>query len=491
MLSELRRQMVPVYWRFYVKKGTSTFLPTNCRSSVHLGLNHKTEITKLREPFAVAPGKSPKAFLNGEEAFIFLKDGSTVFIQGGAATPTILISEFYNYIMAKKLRNISAYHIHTEGPFPITNPEANGHVRSVSLFTGSNCRNPIKSGRADYVPIFLSEIPHLFRRNIIKLDVALLNISPPDLNGYCSLGPSVDVTRAAVESAKHLVGQINPSLPVTSGDAHVHISNFTCIINGDMPCHFMKARQVTDVEDKIGALIADNLISDGATLQTGIGAIPDSVLAKLTNHRNLGVHTEMFSDGIIELVERGIITNANKVIRPGKIVTSFVIGTEKVFKFVHDNPLIEFRDVAWVNSPSIIARNPKPVAINSCIEVDLSGQVVSDSIGSRIYSGFGGQVDFIRGAAIAEDGLGMPIIALPSSTKHGESKICPSLKPGAGVVTSRAHAHYIVTEYGIAYLFGRTLRQRAHALIQIAHPDHRESLEKAAFEQLKVMPSAQ
>ncbi|CAH8468815.1 unnamed protein product [Schistosoma rodhaini] len=482
--------MFSVCRQFYFSKVAFVALPSKCQRTLHHESKHKTEKVKLREPFAVVSGNLPKTSLNGEEAFDFLKDDAKVFIHGGAATPTILISEFYNYVMAKKLKNISAYHIHTEGPFPIINPEASSHIRSVSLFTGSNCRDSIKSGRADYVPIFLSEIPHLFRRNIIKLDLALLNISPPDANGYCSLGPSVDVTRAAIETAKHLVGQINPSLSVTSGDAHVHISNFTSIIHGDMPCHFMNPRQMTEVEDKIGALIADNLIDDGATLQTGIGAIPDSVLNKLSNHRNLGVHTEMFSDGIIKLVDCGVITNANKVVRPGKIVTSFVIGTEKVFKFLHNNPMIEFRDVAWVNSPSVIARNPKPVSINSCIEVDLTGQIVSDSVGSRIYSGFGGQVDFIHGAAIAEDGLGKPIIALPSSTKRGESKISPCLKPGAGVVTSRAHAHYVVTEYGIAYLFGRSLRQRAHALIQIAHPDHRKSLEKASFEQLKVLPSA-
>nr|CAH8830530.1 unnamed protein product [Trichobilharzia regenti] len=392
--------------------------------------------------------------------------------------------------MDKKLKNITAYHIHTEGPFPITNAEAAGHLRSVSLFTGGNCREPIENGRADYIPIFLSEIPQLFRKNIIKLDAALLNISPPDHNGFCSLGPSVDVTRGAVESAQHLVGQINPSLPVTFGDAHIHISNFTSVIHGDMPCHCMQPRSVSEAEEKIGALIAENLVDDGATLQTGIGAIPDSVLARLTKHRDLGIHTEMFSDGVIHLVECGAVTNANKRLRPGKTVTSFVIGTEKVFKFLHNNAAVDFCDVAWVNKPSTIARNPKPVAINSCIEVDITGQIVSDSIGTRIYSGFGGQVDFIRGAALAEDGLGKPIIALTSTTHKGESKITSYIKEGAGVVTTRAHAHYIVTEYGIAYLFGKCLRQRAHALIQIAHPKHRESLEKAAFEHLKVMPSA-
>ncbi|CAH8452385.1 unnamed protein product [Schistosoma turkestanicum] len=478
--------MFSVCRQFYFKK---IILPIGYKRALHHGSKQTNEKVKLREPFSVVPGNSPKTASNGEDAFSFLKNDANVFIHGGAATPTILIAEFYNYVMAKKLKNITAYHIHTEGPFPIINPEASGHFRSVSLFTGGNCRDPIKSGRADYVPIFLSEIPFLFRRGLIKLDLALLNVSPPDVNGYCSLGPSVDITRSAIESAKYLVGQINPSLPVTSGDAHVHISNFTSVIHGDMVCHYMEPRQMTEVEDKIGALIADNLIDDGATLQTGIGAIPDSVLAKLSNRRNLGVHTEMFSDGIVKLVESGVITNTNKIVRPGKVVTSFVIGTEKVFKFLDNNPFIEFRDVAWVNSPYVIARNPKPVAINSCVEVDLTGQIVSDSIGSRIYSGFGGQVDFIHGAAIAEDGQGKPIIALPSSTKRGESKICSHIKPGAGVVTSRAHAHYVVTEYGIAYLFGRSLRQRAHALIQIAHPDHREALEKASFEQLKVMPS--
>ncbi|CAH8437700.1 unnamed protein product [Heterobilharzia americana] len=481
--------MISVYRQVCDRGQVCKIVSSQCLRVLHLSLRCKAEEVKLRQPFAISVGNSPKQCSTGKEAFPFLKDGANVFIHGGAATPTVLVTELYKYIMAEKLKNISAYHIHTEGPFPITNPEAAEHIRSVSLFTGSNCREPIKSGRADYVPIFLSEIPQLFRRNIVKLDLALLNISPPDLNGYCSLGPSVDVTRGAVESAEYLVGQINPSLPVTQGDAHVHISNFTSVIHGDMPCHCMNPRPMSQVEEKIGALIAENLIDDGATLQTGIGAIPDSVLARLTNHRDLGVHTEMFSDEVIKLVECGVITNANKKIRPGKIVTSFVIGTEKLFKFINANPSIDFCDVAWVNSSSIIAQNPKPVAINSCIEVDLAGQIVSDSIGTRIYSGFGGQVDFIRGAALAEDGLGKPIIALTSSTNKGESKISACIKPGGGVVTTRAHAHYVVTEYGIAYLFGRSLRQRAHALIQIAHPNHRESLEKAAFEQLNVMPS--
>jgi acyl-CoA hydrolase len=256
-----------------------------------------------------------------------------------------------------------------------------------------------------------------------------------------------------------------------------------------MPCHQLTPRAPNEIEDKIGSIIAENLIEDGSTLQTGIGAIPDAVLSKLTNHHHLGVHTEMFSDGVVQLVEVGAITNAYKKIRPGKIVSSFVVGTRRVFDFLDDNPMVDMSDVAWVNSPSVIAQNPKPVAINSCIEVDLTGQVSSDSIGTRIYSGFGGQVDFLRGAALSSDGQGKPIIALPSVTKRNESKIVPTLRPGAGVVTTRAHVHYIVTEHGVAYLFGRNLRQRAHALIQIAHPDHREALEKAAFDVLKVMPS--
>ncbi|KAF7232784.1 hypothetical protein EG68_10694 [Paragonimus skrjabini miyazakii] len=466
-----------------------TILLRDFRRAFHVGRKLNYYISGPQEPFSAIPGKFPKWASNGEEAFYFLKDGANVFIHGGAATPSLLIQELYDYVLAKNLKDIKLFHIHTEGIYPFHDDAAQGRFRSTSLFTGGNCRAAIREGRADYTPIFLSEIPLLFRRKHLQLDLAIINVTPPDKHGFCSLGPSVDVARSAIQNAKYIVAQVNDQLPLTRGDASVHFSNLTVLRTGSQPCHQMTPRESSEVEDKIGSIIAENLVEDGATLQTGIGAIPDAVLAKLTNHRHLGVHTEMFSDGVVPLVQVGAITNAYKKMRPGKLVSSFVVGTKKVFDFLDDNPLVDMCDVQWVNSPVVIAQNPKPVAINSCIEIDLTGQVSSDSIGTTIYSGFGGQVDFLRGAALSLDGEGKPIIAVPSTTKRGESKIVPHLKLGGGVVTTRAHVHYVVTEFGTAYLFGRNLRQRAHALIQIAHPDHRESLEKASFEQLKVMPS--
>lgn len=472
----------------------SRFKAVSCGSQTATRLFHLTNkvnyyIEGPQEPFSPVPGRFPKWASNAEDAFYFLKDGANVFIHGGAATPSLLLKELYEYVIAKDLKNIKLYHIHTEGLYPFHDQAGKGRFRSTSLFTGGNCREAIREGLADYTPIFLSEIPLLFRRKHIQLDLALLNVTPPDRHGFCSLGPSVDVTRSAIQNAKHIVAQVNDQLPLTRGDASIHFSNLTVLRTGPQPCHQLPVRQASEVEDKIGSIIAENLVVDGATLQTGIGAIPDAVLSKLTNHRHLGVHTEMFSDGVVQLVQLGAITNAHKKVRPGKVVSSFVVGTTKVFDFLDDNPMVDMCDVAWVNSPVVIAQNPRPVAINSCIEIDLTGQVASDSIGTTIYSGFGGQVDFLRGAALSLDGEGKAIIAVPSTTKRGESKIVPCLKKGGGVVTTRAHVHYVVTEFGVAYLFGRNLRQRAHALIQIAHPDHRESLEKAAFERLKVMPS--
>ncbi|KER30723.1 hypothetical protein T265_02874 [Opisthorchis viverrini] len=474
------------------------------RRALHLSASRNYYISGPQEPFSPVPGRFPKWASSGDEAFYFLKDGANVFLHGGAATPSLLLKELYEYVMSNNLKDIKLFHIHTEGHYPFNDIAAQNRFRSTSLFTGGNCREAIREGRADYTPIFLSEIPLLFRRKHLQLDLAVINVTPPDKHGFCSLGPSVDVTRSAIQNAKHIVGnfclihstvffltkaQVNDQLPLTRGDASIHFSNLTVLRTGAQPCHQMSPRVASDVEDRIGTIIAENLVEDGATLQTGIGAIPDSVLSKLTNHRHLGVHTEMFSDGVVDLVNVGAITNAYKKVRPGKLVSSFVVGTNKVFEFLDDNPMVDMCDVGWVNSPVVIARNPRPVAINSCIEVDLSGQVSSDSIGQTIYSGFGGQVDFLRGAALSADGQGKPIIALPSTTKRGETKIVPHLKLGGGVVTTRAHCHYVVTEFGIAYLFGRNIRQRAYALIQIAHPDHRESLEKSAYEIYNVMPS--
>jgi len=351
-------------------------------------------------------------------------------------------------------------------------------------------RKSVNEGITDFNSIFLSQVPLLFRRNIINLNAALIHVSAPDDKGYCSLGTSVDTARAAVTNADYIIALANPNMPRTFGDSIIHSSHIDVMVHCDKPLHERKMGTLGDEEKKIGQIIADNLVENGATLQMGIGAIPDAALRSLKNHKDLGIHSEMFSDGVLDLVECNAITNAKKVIHPGKLVVSFVYGSTKLYRFLHDNPLVMFGDVQWVNDPSMIAQNPKIAAINSAIEVDLTGQVVADSIGSRFLSGFGGQVDFIRGAAIGTDGKGKPIIALPSQTKKGQSKIVPFIGEGAGVVTSRAHVHYIVTEYGIAQLFGRNMRQRAHALIQIAHPNHRASLEKSAFERLKVMPSA-
>ncbi|VDL46702.1 unnamed protein product [Hymenolepis diminuta] len=444
----------------------------------------------LREPTCPTPNRVPKAVTDPNELFKDLKSGQNVFIQGGAMTPTHLVKYLYQYAIDKDLKKLKTVHIHTEGEFPVNNEDVKERFRSVSLFTGGNCRKAIESGQGDYVPIFLHEIPKIFRKKIFPLHYALINVSPPDLHGFCSIGCSVDVTRSALEAADVIIAQINPHVPLCNGDAEIHVSNIDYTIDGPMPLHEMPVRQSSAEEKKIAEFIANELVADGATLQTGIGSIPDSVLSLLVKHKDLGVHTELFSDGLVDLFQSGAVTNAKKKHFPGKIVSSFVIGTKKSFDFVNDNKGLDMRDIAWTNNPIVISQNPRPTAINSCIEIDITGQIVSDSIGSRIYSGFGGQVDFLRGAAIATDGLGVPIVALQSATKKGQSKIVPYLQKGAGVVTTRAHAHYVVTEYGIAYLFGKSIRQRAYDLIRIAHPNHREQLEKDAFERLKVMPSA-
>ncbi|GIY33493.1 4-hydroxybutyrate coenzyme A transferase [Caerostris extrusa] len=402
----------------------------------------------------------------------------TVFVQGAAATPRVLVPALAEHGKKSNLKNVTVCHIHTEGAAEYNKPEFQGIFRSNSFFVGANSREAINAGRADFVPVFLSEIPLLFHKKIVPVDVALVQITPADAHGYCSLGTSVDCTRAALQHAKYVIGQVNPRLPRTFGDATIHVSHFNALVEGerDLPEH--KPDILTDVELSIGKQIADNLVDNGATLQMGIGSIPDAVLASLENHKDLGIHSEMFSDGVVDLVNKGCINNKYKAVYKGKIVGSFTIGTRKLFDFMDNNPFVDN-----------IAINPKMTAINSCIEVDLTGQVCSDSIGTRIYSGVGGQIDFLRGAAMGKDGLGKPILAMPSCTSKGESKIVPFIKQGGGVVTSRSHIHYLVTEHGIASLFGMNIRQRAYHLIQVAHPKHREALEKAAFERLKCMPS--
>ncbi|KAI1728609.1 4-hydroxybutyrate coenzyme A transferase [Ditylenchus destructor] len=410
-------------------------------------------------------GKTP-AVKDIKRAFDGIKSGDHIYVQGIAATPTPLLAGLVDHVKTNGLDKITLHHLHLEGHTPWIESGIRDRIRSNSLFTGHNLRSAVNEGLTDFNSCFLHEVPLLFRRGAIKLNAAFIDVSPPDENGYCSLGVSAEATPAAISTADHIIAVVNKHMPRTFGDGMIHSSQIDVMVYEDFPLHTRRFGQVGAAESEIGKLIAENLVDDGATLQMGIGAVPDAALAALKQHKDLGIHTEMFSDGILPLVECGAITNAKKVHFPGKLVVSFIYGSTKLYEFLHDNPYVYV-----------------------AVEVDLTGQVVADSIGRKFLSGFGGQVDFIRGAAIANDGLGKPIIALPSATKRGESKIVPYIQEGSGVVTSRAHVHYVVTEYGIAQLWGKNFRQRAHALIKIAHPDNRESLEKVAFERLKVMPS--
>jgi 4-hydroxybutyrate CoA-transferase len=422
------------------------------------------------------PGTKPNT-LSAADAVKVIKSGDRVFIHGIAAAPARLIGAMTD--RAGELRDVEIVHLHTEGAAPYADPQYAESFRVNAFFVGANVRQAICDGRGDYVPIFLSEIPALFRKGVLPLDVALIHVSPPDRHGFCSLGVSVDIARAAVESAEHVIAQVNPNMPRTIGDALVRVSDIDAFVNVDDPLPEAPIPPLSDIDHAIGRHIAE-LIDDGATLQMGIGSIPNAVLSALTGHKNLGIHTEMFADGLIPLVESGVVNGACKVKHPGKIVAGFVMGTRRLYDFVDDNPQVLMLDIAYVNDTSVIRRNPKVTAINSAVEVDLTGQVCADSIGTMQYSGVGGQMDFIRGASLSEGGK--PIIALPSTTSRGESKIAAYLKEGAGVVTTRAHVHYIVTEYGVADLYGKNLRQRAAELVGIAHPDHRESLAHAAHE---------
>ncbi|TXB67606.1 acetyl-CoA hydrolase/transferase family protein [Phaeodactylibacter luteus] len=417
--------------------------------------------------------------VSADEAVKLVKSKDKIFIHSAAAAPKTLIAALA--ARGAELRDVEVLHLHTDAEAPYASEGLGGAFRVNNLFVGANVRGAVQSGRADYIPVFLSEVPLLFRRRILPLDVAMLQVSPPDRNGFCTLGTSVDTSLAAAQSAKVLIAELNPNMPRTHGDGVIHISRFDRVVEVDYGLPELHTPSPSDVELRIGQHVA-NLVEDGSTLQMGIGTIPNAALLAMKNHRQLGIHTEMFSDGVIDLVERGVITNEHKAKHRNHIVTGFIMGTKKLYDFVDDNPLVRFLDIAYVNDTATIRQNPKVVAINSAIEIDLTGQVCADSIGTRIYSGVGGQMDFIRGASLSEGGK--PIIALPSATNKGISRIACMLKPGAGVVTTRAHVHYIVTEYGVAEMFGRNLRQRAQQLIAIAHPDHRERLEREAFEQL-------
>jgi len=412
------------------------------------------------------------------EAVAVIKSGQRVFLHGSAATPHALV----NALLARsgELRGVELVSISTLGALELDRPEVARAFFVNSLFVSQNVRELVNGPGGDYVPVFLSEIPRLFDRKVLPLDVALVHLSPPDRHGFCSLGVSVDVARSAVRNAGVLIGQINPQMPRTHGEGQVHIDQLHAYVEVDAPLPEVDyADGIGERERRIGVHCAD-LIEDGATLQLGIGAIPDAVLGCLHGHKDLGVHTEMCSNGIVDLIERGVITNRLKRKHPGRVVTSFAIGTKKLYDHVDDNPQFAFLDAQYVNDGHVIRSNPKATAINSAIEIDLTGQVCSDSIGTYQYSGVGGQMDFMRGAALSDGGK--PIIAMASTTKGGASKIVPHLRSGAGVVTTRAHVHYVVTEYGVAYLYGRNLRQRAEALTAIAHPDHREALERATLE---------
>lgn len=411
------------------------------------------------------------------EAVGIVKSRDRVFFQGAAMTPNELIDALCDRY--KELKDVEIISIHTEGSAKYTEEPYINAFRLNSCFVGANVRKSVNTPNAGYIPIFLSEIPWLFKRNILPLDVAVVQVSSPDKHGYCSLGVSVDVALPAIRTAKKVIAQINPNVPRTHGTGIIHVDQITYAIEVDRPIHEHESGEISELEQQIGSQVA-SLIEDGATLQMGIGNIPNAVLANLKNHKRLGIHTEMFSDGVLPLIESGVITGEEKAVKHGKIVSCFAVGSRKLYDFIDDNPICDFRDSGYTNDTARIRRNPKVTAINSAIEIDLTGQVCADTIGSYQFSGVGGQMDFIRGASLCEGGK--PIFAMSSITKKGASKIVPFLKEGAGVTTTRAHIHYVATEHGVVNLYGKNLQQRAKELISIAHPDHRELLEKAAYE---------
>jgi 4-hydroxybutyrate CoA-transferase len=411
--------------------------------------------------------------MSPEDAIAHIQSGMKVFVHGAAATPTPLLTALCK---RQDLADVHLYHLHVSGDIPFADSAQKGRFLSTSLFTGQALREPIAQGRADFMPIFLSDIPRLFTSRTIPLDAAIIQLSPPDRHGLCTLGTSVDAAKAAADSAPVLIAEINDQMPRTHGNTAVRFDRVSAFIHTDRPLIEAHGSPETDVEARIGQIIAD-LVEDGSTLQTGIGGIPDAVLSRLTDKHELGVHTEMFSDRVVDLVERGVITNRLKKVHPNRITTSFVSGSKRLFDFVHDNPTVEFHPCDRTNDTALIRQNDKMVAINSALEIDLTGQVCADSLGHRIYSGIGGQMDFIHGAALSNGGK--PVIALPATAAKGTmSRIVPELKPGAGVVTTRGHVHWVVTEFGAVNLHGKTLRERGEALISIAHPDFRMELRK-------------
>ncbi len=412
--------------------------------------------------------------VSAADAIANIRSGHRVYVHGAAATPELLVDELVR--QAPRLRDVELIHLHTFGNARYAAPEFEGTFRVVNLFVGHNMRGQMDGDRVDYLPCFLSEIPQLFRSRARPVDVALIQVSPPDRHGLATLGTSVDVTLAAVECASVVIAQVNPRMPRVHGDGFIHVRDIDWLVDGDAPLWELPRAALSEEERSIGQHAAA-LIEDGATLQMGIGTVPDAVLEALLHHRNLGVHTEMWSDGLLPLLESGAVNNSCKSVHPGKTVSGFVMGSQKLYDFIDDNPSVVNLDIGYVNRVSVIARNPRVTAINSAVEVDLTGQVCADSIGHRVISGVGGQMDFIRAAGISEGGR--PIIALTSRTRRGQTRIVPTLRPGAGVVTTRAHVRYVITEYGAADLYAKTLNERAEALIAIAHPDDREWLDRS------------
>lgn len=429
--------------------------------------------------FAVIKQLTMYNSVSAQEAVKVIKSNDRVYLQAAAAVPQVLVNAMTE--RHEELRNVEVCHLHVEGDAPYANPELRESFHVNSFFIGKNVRHTLSAGNGSYTPVFLSELPILFKRNIIDIDVALIHVSVPDKHGYCSLGVSVEATLAAIDNATTVIAQVNEQMPRTHGDGIIHVSEIDMFVECNEPLPVHDLTQPTETEQKIGDFVA-GLIEDRSTLQMGIGSIPNAVLSRLTNHKDLGLHTEMFSDGVIDLILKDVINGNHKGVNPGRALTTFLMGSKRLYDYVDDNPFVEMRECDYTNDVSVIRQNKNMVAINSAIEVDVTGQVCADSIGSRMFSGVGGQMDFIRAASLSEGGKA--IIALPSITRKGISRIVPSLKPGAGVVTTRAHVHYVVTEYGVANLYGKTIKERVKALVNIAHPDHREAIDKQYFELL-------
>ncbi len=425
---------------------------------------------------------SPRIARTPEEAVASIDNDEAIWVHGMAATPVLLLKGLASHALSR--RNLTLLQLHTEGSEIMVAPELRGHLRCRCYFVSAATRKAVQNGDADYVPMLLAEVPKLIRRGEQKVDTAIVQVSPPDAHGNCSLGISVEATHAALEKAGKIIAHINPNMPRTHGDGIIAYKDFHTVYEAEAPLSVHQPASQNEIYRTIGSHVA-RLVDDRDCLQMGIGAIPDAVLACLGDRRDLGIHTEMFSDGVLPLVESGVITGAFKKNHPGKIVTSFVIGSQKLYDFVDDNPAVQFLDTEYVNDMRSIQRNPQAMSINSALQVDLTGQISADSMGTKIYSGFGGQIDFVRGASLSEGGRG--VIALPSTAAGGRvSRIVTTLNDGAGVVTTRAHVHYVATEYGLVNLRGRSIRERTRDLIEIAHPDFRESLNREAFEKLNI-----